>query len=663
MKKAKLLFPIFIVPLLFDCAANNDGTSSIVSKDYYLGDPSYSFNNGKAQIGFKSKDFSSFNLYEKAANASSYSLVGQINESKFETNNYASSFKVVGLIDGQENNNYSLEIKSYVEGTFASSNIKVFSPLNNHNEINNFIDTNYKKQRSDEWSSKRMEMLFLPGNYEDVTLSLGYYMSARGLGSSPDGVGFKNLIVRDHPQTGNALINFWRSMENVSFIDNSEWAVSQGTSIRRSHFKGDLNLYNNGSASGGFIVNSKIDGTTNPGSQQQFLMRNDNINNWTHSNFNMVFEGCVGTFPNENINEAKTTIIESSFDVIEKPYLILDEQRGLGFVNVNRKSDISYSWSNEDDEFISLHDFVIFHPYDTATTINEALKTHQYALFTPGVYNIDKTIEITLDNSLITGLGYATLSVSKDLDVLMSVKSKHNKISSLLFQSDATINSFLVLEERNDVLDNSLLSDLFFRVGGQAHNVTSVDACLIINQDKVIGDNFWIWRADHGVNKREFIGFDKNYAKNGIIVNGNDVICHALMVEHFFQYQTIWNGERGKVVFYQSETPYDPIDQTYWMRNDDTLSEAEKNGYPSYKINNDVISHEAYGIGVYFVNTTDNTLYCYSAMEAPANEEIFLKHLISLNFSHNGEIVNTINSIQGEEIELGHFVLIFDKNS
>ena len=270
---------------------------------------------------------------------------------------------------------------------------------------------------------------------------------------------------------------------------------------------------------------------------------------------------------------------------------------------------------------------------------------------------------MTLDNSLIAGLGYATISANKDMDKLMSIKSKHNKIASLLFQSEANIDNFLILEECEEVTENSLLSDLFFRVGGQANKDTSVDASLIINQDKVIGDNFWVWRADHGVNKRQYIGYEHNYAKNGVIVNGDDVTCHALMVEHFFQYQTIWNGERGKVIFYQSETPYDPIDQTYWMRDDEGLSDEERNGYPSYKINDEVNNHEAYGVGIYFVNTTDNTLYCFSAMEAPKNDEIYLKHLVSLNFSKNGEIVNTINSIQGEEIELGHYVVLFDKNS
>ena len=145
-------------------------------------------------------------MYEKKNDTSSYTLIGKINETSFETTNYTSSFKVVSLFNEKENNDYFLEIKPYFDGVFDNENVKVFSPNNNHNEINNYIDSNYKKLRSDEWSNRRIEMLFIPGNYDDVTLSLGYYMSARGLGKSPDDVNFKNLIVRDHPQTGRLIL-------------------------------------------------------------------------------------------------------------------------------------------------------------------------------------------------------------------------------------------------------------------------------------------------------------------------------------------------------------------------------------------------------------------------------------------------------------------------
>ena len=163
MNRKGLLVLILSLPLLFSCQSNGE-SSSEEKKDYYLGEPSYSFNDGKAKIAFKSKDISSFNLYEKKNDTSSYTLIGKINETSFETTNYTSSFKVVSLFNEKENNDYFLEIKPYFDGVFDNENVKVFSPNNNHNEINNYIDSNYKKLRSDEWSNKRIEMLFIPGN-------------------------------------------------------------------------------------------------------------------------------------------------------------------------------------------------------------------------------------------------------------------------------------------------------------------------------------------------------------------------------------------------------------------------------------------------------------------------------------------------------------------
>ena len=108
-----------------------------------------------------------------------------------------------------------------------------------------------------------------------------------------------------------------------------------------------------------------------------------------------------------------------------------------------------------------------------------------------------------------------------------------------------------------DHADNPVvLSDLFFRVGGANHTEkVSCDTCVMINSDDVIGDNFWVWRADHGWDAS--VGWDENICYNGLIVNGDDVTIYALMVEHFEEYQTIWNGNGGKTYFYQSEMPYD----------------------------------------------------------------------------------------------------------
>ena len=49
------------------------------------------------------------------------------------------------------------------------------------------------------------------------------------------------------------------------------------------------------------------------------------------------------------------------------------------------------------------------------------------------------------------------------------------------------------------------------------------------------------------------MAWEENKAENGIIINGDEVTMYALMVEHFEQYQTVWNGDHGKVYMYQSE--------------------------------------------------------------------------------------------------------------
>src|SRR5690606_13379417 len=132
------------------------------------------------------------------------------------------------------------------------------------------------------------------------------------------------------------------------------------------------------------------------------------------------------------------------------------------------------------------------------------------------------------------------------------------------------------------------LHDVFCRIGGGFPG--SADGCMEINSHQVIGDHFWLWRADHG----NGVGWYENVSKNGLVVNGNDVTIYGLFVEHFHEYQTVWNGERGRVYFYQCEMPYDPPNQEAWQH-DGVM------GYAGYKVAESVTTHEAWGLGVYAV--------------------------------------------------------------
>jgi hypothetical protein len=69
-----------------------------------------------------------------------------------------------------------------------------------------------------------------------------------------------------------------------------------------------------------------------------------------------------------------------------------------------------------------------------------------------------------------------------------------------------------------------------------------------------------------------------NTAQNGVVVNGGGVTATGLFVEHFQQYNVVWNGERGKTVFFQNELPYNAPNQAAWQH-DGVL------GWAAYKLN------------------------------------------------------------------------------
>jgi hypothetical protein len=135
------------------------------------------------------------------------------------------------------------------------------------------------------------------------------------------------------------------------------------------------------------------------------------------------------------------------------------------------------------------------------------------------------------------------------------------------------------------------LHDVFFRVGGAAAGRASVN--LRINSSDTIVDHTWIWRADHGVNQS--VGWKINTSANGLVVNGDNVTVYGLFVEHHQEFQVLWNGNGGRVYFYQCEIPYDPPDQPSYT------SAPGTNGWAAYKVAGHVTSHEAWGLGVYSV--------------------------------------------------------------
>ena len=123
----------------------------------------------------------------------------------------------------------------------------------------------------------------------------------------------------------------------------------------------------------------------------------------------------------------------------------------------------------------------------------------------------------------------------------------------------------------------------------------------------MILDDIWAWRADHG----NGVGWTVNTADTGVVVNGDDVTAYGLFVEHYQKYEVIWNGNRGTVVFFQNEMPYDPPSQAAWME------APGVDGWAAFKIADSVTSFSGYGMGSYSFFNQGIDIFAAHAFEVP----------------------------------------------
>jgi hypothetical protein len=173
-------------------------------------------------------------------------------------------------------------------------NVTIFDPATPAAKIQSTLDSIFASQETNQFGPARYALFFKPGKYH-VDARIGFYTQVSGLGLSPNDVVINGGIrANARWRKGNATLNFWRDVENMSIVPAGgfdRWAVSQAAPMRRMHIRGDLVLDDGGWSSGGFLADSKVDGQVRSGSQQQWLTRNSVIGGWKGSNWNMVFVG------------------------------------------------------------------------------------------------------------------------------------------------------------------------------------------------------------------------------------------------------------------------------------------------------------------------------------------------------------------------------------
>jgi len=521
-------------------------------------------------------------------------------------------------------------------------NVVIFDPSMPSQAIQKQIDAVYAIQQHNEFGPQRNALLFLPGSYS-VDVPVGFYTEVMGLSASPDATRIAGNVHADaNLGNNNATTTFWRAAEGLSVGPTGgtmQWAVSQAVSLRRVHVRGDLVLHqNHGWASGGWMSDSLVDGNVDSGSQQQWISRNCDWKSWTGSNWNMVFVGVVhppeGTWPSPPYtNVAQTPVVR------EKPFLQVDAAGEFSVRVPGLHSDsVGITWRGGETpgETIPIERFYIAHSdVDTAETINAQLALGKNLILTPGIYDLTAPIRVTRPQTVVLGLGFATLRPMKGTAAMTTADADGIEIAGLLFDAGPS-ESPVLLEvgtegsQARHAKDPITLHDVFFRVGGAAVGRAKVN--LRINSNDTLVDHTWIWRADHGAG----VGWELNTSENGLVVNGNEVTIYGLFVEHHQQFQVLWNGNGGRTYFYQSEIPYDPPNQPSYT------SAPGVNGWASYKVADGVTSHEAWGLGVYSVFRHPDVVLT-RAIETPKSPDVRFHDMITVALGDHGAINHVID--------------------
>lgn len=563
-----------------------------------------------------------------------------------------------------------------------------------------------------EFSQNRHQFFFAPGAYGDgsgaddpatatgiVNSELGYYQAVGGLGASPEDVVLNGAIhvepfraCEANPwdcQSPGSLNNFWRSLSNMTInpiqqpvgidadrdfpsgiANGPHWfrySVSQASPMRRMNIEGSLTLMGRVGeyASGGYLANTKVSGTVQSGSQQQWYTRNSEVGAWDGGVWNMVFSGVAGA-PATNFGGTDLTGAGADRSITnvattpvsrEAPFLYVSASDPAAadpadagsysvFVPNARTDSTGVDWSTSPDAgaSIPLADFHIAQPGDSAATINQALAAGQNLLLTPGVYHLSDSLHVDRADAVVLGLGMATLTPDAGTAALEIGDVPGVKVAGLTIDAGTTRSDVLVrvgtpcaTPDDASATDPTTLTDVFIRVGGAwaGRAATSIE----VNADHTLLDHIWAWRADHG----DGVGWDQNTADHGLVVNGDDVTATGLFVEHYQKNQVLWNGNGGQTVFYQSELPYDPPTQADWM-------DGAANGYASYRVADDVVTHHATGLGVYsFFDPTriSEPSVADTAIQVPATPGVSITSAVTKFLNGVGGIESIVNDQGG----------------
>jgi hypothetical protein len=341
----------------------------------------------------------------------------------------------------------------------------------------------------------------------------------------------------------------------------------------------------------------------------------------------------------------QNTVLASSPVTEEEPFLYTGASGKFQvFVPSLRTNSSGTSWSSgtEAGSSLPLSSFFIANPSTSVAAIDIALALGKNLVLTPGVYNLNAPIIVSRPDTVVLGLGFATLVPQKGNAALVVLPNKGVKVSGLIVDA-GPVNSPVLVSDGTPLLpgsatDPNTIQDVFFRIGGAETTSTSATVSLLDNASNSIIDDVWAWRADHGND----VGWTENKGDTGVVVTGNNVTAYGLAVEHYQKTEVVWDGQGGTDVFFQNELPYDVPSQSVWNESS-TFS-----GYPAFQVGAGVKTFHGYGMGSYVVFIdTSATLNVTEAFQAPAVPGVNFSDTFGVWIAGSGGLDSIVNGTGG----------------
>jgi hypothetical protein len=528
----------------------------------------------------------------------------------------------------------------------------------------------------------------------------------------------------------NSTVNFWRSMSNLTLNvmgtannyvpqpitqlppigDSADcyggktdmWSVSQATPVRSMIINGNLNFQaycsqtgygSNDYGSGSYVANSEINGQLDWSGNQQGIARNSDFESAAGYVWNYVYsgDGCPPGYtppagsacsPNQDafgsspagtegvIGVDQVTALQQSPVTAEEPFLYTDSSGNFNaFVpSVQQNSSgPNFLSGSEAGSSLPLSSFFVANPGTPVAAINLALLAGKNLVLTPGVYDLSAPIVVERPDTVVLGLGFATLIPQHGNAALIALPNVGVKISGLIVDAGPVNSPVLVSVgvpglTAGTAANPDTIQDVYFRIGGQETTPVSATVSLLDNASHSIIDDVWAWRADHGANTsitgpqgQVGAGWTYNKADTGVVVSGDDVTAYGLAVEHYQKSEVIWTGQGGTSIFFQNELPYDPPSQADWNKSSTQL------GYPAFEVSPHVTSFNGYGMASYVVfiytNATLQDSMAYQAPDKPGVKftdagDLFISSTCSVNGncptpSQSGGLQSVIDGVGG----------------